>query len=117
MGCPPKAGQRHGDGSRCLRDALHRNGRRKFLSRPATGTFLRCEHLPLRQQWDRYCDLDRNHGRHHDIVRGQAGGRGSSAAQPGLGASRGRQRRAIPETSGGAPRLNSGSQRKQDCLR
>jgi len=90
MDCPAKAGQRYGDGSRCLRDALHGHGCRKFHTHLASGPFPRCEHLPPGQQRNRHGDFDRACGRHSDIVRGQAGGCGSPAAQPGVGASRGR---------------------------
>ena len=47
MDCSAKGWQRHRDGSRRLGDALHRNGRRKFHPRRASGPFSRCEHLPV----------------------------------------------------------------------
>jgi PAS domain-containing protein len=47
MECSAEAGQRHADGSRCLRDALHWNGCRKFHTRFASGPFPRREHSPL----------------------------------------------------------------------
>ena len=72
MECSAKAGQRHSDGSGCLRNALHRNGCRKFHPRFACGPFSCRDYFSPRQQWNCHCDLDRDCGRHHNIIGGQA---------------------------------------------
>ena len=46
MDCSAKAWHRHCDGSRCLRDALHRNGCRTFPASPPN-LFHAVKHLPL----------------------------------------------------------------------
>ena len=72
MECSAKAGQRNRDGSRCLRDALHRNGGRKFHPRFASGPFPRREHFPRWQLWSCHCCLDRACGGRHNIICGPA---------------------------------------------
>ncbi len=81
MDCSTKAWQRHRDGICRLRHALHRHVCCNFHPRLTSESFPRCEHLSPCQQWNCHSDLDRDCGRHCDIVRGKAGERRSAAAQ------------------------------------
>ena len=64
-----EAWQRSGDGSRCLRDALHRHGGRKFHLRFASGPLARREHFSHWRLRSFHNHLDRACSRHHDILR------------------------------------------------
>ncbi len=73
MECSAKAWQRHRDGNRNLRHALHRYGCRKFLPRAAPRPLPHRKQRPHRRIWSCHCDFARACGRHIYIVRGQAG--------------------------------------------